>query len=84
MILDHLDELVTRRSQAIWPPIPVVLLTATKGRPKDSTPRVLAVQDQVAAAANARHIIIPTAGHYIHVDEPDLVTTCIRDTARRQ
>ncbi|HEY0693594.1 MAG TPA: alpha/beta hydrolase [Kribbella sp.] len=81
MIIDHLDELAARRSKGVWPKVPVVLLTATMGRPEDSTKQVIAVQDQVVAAVNGRHVIVSDAGHYIHVDRPDLVAKWVRDVA---
>jgi pimeloyl-ACP methyl ester carboxylesterase len=81
MILDHLDEMVARRSQGVWPKVPVVLLTATMGRPEESTAQVIAVQDQVVAAVNGRHVIVSDAGHYIHVDRPDLVAGWVRNVA---
>jgi pimeloyl-ACP methyl ester carboxylesterase len=81
MILDHLDEMVARRSQGAWPKVPVVLLTATMGRPEESTAQVIAIQDQVVAAVNGRHVIVSDAGHYIHVDRPDLVAKWVRDVA---
>ena len=83
MILDHLDELSVRRSQGVWPKVPMVLLTATLGRPEEWIPKVIAVQDQVVAAANGQHIIVPDAGHYIHLDRPDLIIKCIRGIASR-
>jgi pimeloyl-ACP methyl ester carboxylesterase len=83
MILDHLDEMAVRRSQGVWPEVPVVLLTATLGRPEEWIPKVIAVQDQVVASANGHHIIVPTAGHYIHLDRPDLVVSWIQDITSR-
>jgi pimeloyl-ACP methyl ester carboxylesterase len=83
MILDHLEELSVRRSQGVWPRIPVVLLTATLGRPEEWIPKVIAVQDQVVAAANGQHIIVPDAGHYTHLDRPDLVINWIQNVASR-
>lgn len=79
MIIDNLDELAARRAKAVWPQIPVILLTATKGRPEDSTAQVITTQEQVAAAANGKHIIVPDSGQYLHVDKPGLVLKCIRD-----
>jgi pimeloyl-ACP methyl ester carboxylesterase len=81
-ILDHLEDLAARRTRAVWPAIPVVLLTATKGRPAEFTPRVLEVQDQLAAQCNARHQLAPDSGHYIHVEQPDLVVACVKEVAR--
>jgi pimeloyl-ACP methyl ester carboxylesterase len=77
MILDHLDDLTARRAAAVWPEIPVVLLTATKGRPPEFTPLVIAVQDQVAAESGGRHQVVPDSGHYLHLDRPDLVVACV-------
>jgi pimeloyl-ACP methyl ester carboxylesterase len=81
MILDHLDGIADRRSRSTWPAIPVVLLTATKGRPADSTEQVIVIQDHVVAAAHGRHTIVPEAGHYIHLDRPDLVIQAVRSVA---
>ena len=81
MILDHVDEMSVRRSQSAWPKLPMVLLTATLGRPEEWIPKVIAVQDQVVASAGGDHMIVPDAGHYIHLDRPDLVTHWIREVA---
>jgi pimeloyl-ACP methyl ester carboxylesterase len=81
MILDHVDELAARRKQAVWPKIPVVLLTATKGRPAEFTPEVIAVQDQLATECNGRHLVVPDSGHYVQIDRPDLVVGCVREVA---
>jgi pimeloyl-ACP methyl ester carboxylesterase len=78
MILDHVEELAERRQQAVWPEIPVVFLTATKGRPPEFTPQVIAVQEQVATECNGRHQVVPDSGHYLHIDRPDLVIACVR------
>jgi pimeloyl-ACP methyl ester carboxylesterase len=79
MALDHLDQITVRRSQSVWPKAPVVLLTATKGRPEAMTVQVLAIQEQVRSAANGRHLVVPDSGHYIHLDRPDLVISSIRE-----
>ena len=81
MILDHIDDLGTRRTQAAWPKIPIVLLTATKGRPAEFTPQVIAVQDRLAAQSGARHQVVPDSGHYLHIDRPELVAGCVREVA---
>jgi pimeloyl-ACP methyl ester carboxylesterase len=41
--------------------------------------RAIALQDEVVAAATGRHVIVPDAGHYIHVDRPDLVISAVRE-----
>ncbi|MFI5693477.1 alpha/beta fold hydrolase [Kribbella sp. NPDC051586] len=81
MILDHVDDLAGRRARAVWPEIPVVLLTATKGRPAEFTPLVIAVQDQLATECDGRHQVVPDSGHYLHIDRPDLVVACVEEVA---
>ncbi|TDX03299.1 alpha/beta fold hydrolase [Kribbella sp. VKM Ac-2566] len=81
MILDHVDDLTARRRQAVWPEIPVVLLTATKGRPPEFTPQVIAVQEQLATECDGRHQVVPDSGHYMHIDRPDLVIACVEEVA---
>jgi pimeloyl-ACP methyl ester carboxylesterase len=60
------------------------VLTATKGRPPDSTEQVLAVQEDLVAATGGRHIVVPEAGHYLHIDRPDLVVQAVRDVLQSQ
>jgi pimeloyl-ACP methyl ester carboxylesterase len=79
MIMNHLDELADRRARAAWPSVPVVLLTATLGRPPEFTPMVVKVQDQLASECGGRHQVVADSGHYLHVDRPDLVTACVRE-----
>lgn len=81
MILDHVDELVARRAKAVWPPIPVVILTATKGRAPEWTPLVIATQEQVATECNGRHQVVPDSGHYLQIDRPDLVIAGVGEVA---
>lgn len=81
MILSHLDELADRRENALWPKVPIVTLTATKGRPAEYIPPVIAAQDQLAALTGARHTVVPDSGHYIHIDRPDLVAEAVREVA---
>jgi pimeloyl-ACP methyl ester carboxylesterase len=83
MIVDRLEDLTHHRSTATWPEVPTIILTATKGRPPRFVAPVIAIQEQVARAANAQHIVVPDSGHYIHVDRPDLVTRLVRDIAAR-
>jgi pimeloyl-ACP methyl ester carboxylesterase len=83
MILDHLEELSVRRSQGVWPKVPVVLLTATLGRPEEWIPKVIAVQDELATASNGQHVVVPDSGHHIHLDRPDLVIHWIQTIASR-
>lgn len=79
MILDHLDEIAARRGLSTWAGRPLVVLTATKGRPPDSTEQVPAVQEALVATVGGRHVVVPDAGHYLHIDRPDLVVRAVRD-----
>jgi pimeloyl-ACP methyl ester carboxylesterase len=63
MILSHLDELVDRRSKAISSQVPLVTLTATKGRPLEYVGPVIAAQEALIAAAGGRHSVVPDSGH---------------------
>ena len=84
MILDHIDEIAVRRasSSSAWTGKPLVVLTATKGRPPDSTKQVLALQEALVASVGGRHIVVPDSGHYIHIDRPDLVVRAVRDVTQ--
>jgi pimeloyl-ACP methyl ester carboxylesterase len=42
------------------------------------------MQDELAAlSTDSEHIMAGKAGHYVHLDEPDLVIQAIRDLVRR-
>jgi pimeloyl-ACP methyl ester carboxylesterase len=42
------------------------------------------LQDELAAlSSDSEHIKAQEAGHYVHLDEPDLVIRAIRDLVRR-
>lgn len=79
MILGSLDEIAHRRRTAVWPKVPVVTLTATKGRPSEYATPVIEAQERLAAESGATHTVVPDSGHYIHVDRPDLVIRSVRE-----
>jgi pimeloyl-ACP methyl ester carboxylesterase len=79
MILGSLDELAQRRRTAVWPKVPVVTLTATRGRPAEYATPVIEAQERLAAESGATHTVVPDSGHYIHVDRPDLVIRSVRE-----
>ncbi|ONI69440.1 hypothetical protein BWI15_22945 [Kribbella sp. ALI-6-A] len=81
MAVDHTDDIAVRRAQSVWPQVPVVVLTATKGKPAPVLEPMMAVQNELVAAANGRHVVVPDAGHDLHVDRPDLVIQAVRDVA---
>jgi pimeloyl-ACP methyl ester carboxylesterase len=58
--------------------IPVVVLSAGSRDPR------WAAEDAALAraSANGRHLISPGSGHWIHLDDPDLVINAIRDVMR--
>ncbi|WP_427895738.1 alpha/beta fold hydrolase [Kribbella sp. GL6] len=79
MVLDSVGELRERRGRGTWTGLPVVLLTATKGRAVEWTPRVIAVQEQLAVECKGRHQVVPESGHYLQIDVPELVIACVRE-----
>lgn len=57
--------------------IPVVVLSAARGRPRALRTRWTGLQAGVAGAAQGRHAIVPGAGHAIHHDQPGVVAEAI-------
>ncbi|HWD78482.1 MAG TPA: alpha/beta hydrolase [Kribbella sp.] len=80
MVLEHVEELAARRAAAVWPEAPLTVLTATKGRPAEFTPWVVAVQEGMATEGGGRHLVVADSGHYLQIDRPDLVVGCVRGT----
>jgi pimeloyl-ACP methyl ester carboxylesterase len=63
--------------------IPLTVLSAARQAPRIG-PTWAQMQDELAAlSTDSEHITAPEAGHYIHLDEPDLVIKAIRDLVRR-
>lgn len=63
--------------------IPLTVLTRASGT-GESWPVWAQLQDELAAlSTDSEHIHAETAGHFIHLDEPDLVVKAIRDLVRR-
>jgi pimeloyl-ACP methyl ester carboxylesterase len=63
--------------------IPLTVLTRATGT-GDSWPVWALLQDELATlSSSSEHIHAETAGHYIQLDEPDLVVGAIRDLVRR-
>ncbi len=61
-----------------WPPLSVPLTIISAG---NATAAQIEEWDRLAAASPAgRHIRARTAGHWVHLDEPGLVLTAIRQT----
>ncbi|SRR5712691_708250 len=76
------------RATAGLPEVPVVVLSATKGLPKGMRGRWTALQAGLAeSVARGVHIVAEDAGHAIHQERPEQVTTAVLDVVeliRRQ
>ena len=75
-------DLEQARAAVPLPNIPVILLTGMADEP-DKTPEAkqlwLSLHNEwLRTIPNARHIITNKSGHYIQIDEPELVTDAIR------
>ncbi len=69
-----------RRVQATsaLPDVPVVVLSATRRSPRGVREHWTQLQAGVAAGARrGRHVVVPGAGHAVHVDRPNVVTDAI-------
>jgi pimeloyl-ACP methyl ester carboxylesterase len=78
-LADRSTGLVRRlRAEARWPDVPVIVLTATTGKPARLQQRATELHARVAAAApRGRQILVERSGHYIHHDRPDAVVEAI-------
>jgi pimeloyl-ACP methyl ester carboxylesterase len=78
-LADGSRHLVRRaRAEASPPDVPLIVLTATTGKPPALLSRSTALLAEVAAAApRGRQILVENAGHYIHHDRPDAVVDAI-------
>jgi pimeloyl-ACP methyl ester carboxylesterase len=55
----------------------------TVTKPDRHPPQTMHWVNTFAAQANSQHISAHAAGHYVHLDEPDLVIQAILDLVRR-
>ena len=63
--------------------VPLTVLTRATS-PGWDWPVWAQLQDELAAlSSDSEHIKAQEAGHYVHLDEPDLVIKAIRDLVRR-
>jgi pimeloyl-ACP methyl ester carboxylesterase len=68
------------RADAVFPDVPVIVLSATTGLPARFRTRFTAVHARLAASApRGRQIVVDNAGHYIHHQQPDVVVQAIAD-----
>jgi len=76
---DYLEALPASSAEAAKlgpvPPVPITILSASH-----STPAQLAERDDMARRSpTGRHIVAPHSGHWIHLDQPELVIQSVRD-----
>ncbi len=63
--------------------VPLTVLTAARWS-RRLWPAWVQMQDELAAlSSDSEHIHAVNAGHYLHLDEPDLIVQVIRDLVRR-
>ncbi|MBV6697185.1 alpha/beta hydrolase [Kitasatospora aureofaciens] len=75
-------EIRRRRSAARLPDVPVAVLSATEGLPKVLRTRWTLLQSRIAEhATRGTHIVVPGAGHAVHVDDPGAVTAAVLEVA---
>jgi pimeloyl-ACP methyl ester carboxylesterase len=75
----YLESLPASAAQAVTlgdpPPVPMVILSAA-----NSTPAQLAERDALARRSqHGKHILASKSGHWIHLDQPELVIEAIRE-----
>ena len=64
--------------------VPLTVLTALRRLDESLLPAWVQMQEELAAlSSDSEHITAPEAGHYMHLDDPDLVVQAIRDLVRR-
>lgn len=64
--------------------VPLDVLTALKRLDQSRLQAWLEMQDELAAlSSGSRHVTAEDVGHYMHLDDPALVTQAIRDLVRR-
>ncbi|MFI7209891.1 alpha/beta fold hydrolase [Micromonospora maritima] len=68
------------RGTSAMPDVPVVVLSAGRGKPRSLQERSAPLMREIAASTpRGRHSIVDDAGHYIHHDRPEVVIEAIAD-----
>jgi pimeloyl-ACP methyl ester carboxylesterase len=71
-----------RRTEPSFPDVPVVVLSASRGFPRQFQKRWTELQAGLAASApRGRHVVVHGTGHQIHRQRPDVVAGAIRQVA---
>ena len=64
--------------------IPLTVLTALRRLDESLLPAWVQMQEELAAlSSDSVHVTVRESGHYLHLDDPDLVIKAIRDLVRR-
>ena len=64
--------------------VPLTVLTALRRLDESLLSAWLQIQEELAAlSSDSEHITAPRVGHYMHLDDPDLVVKAIRHLVRR-
>lgn len=72
------------RARTPLPDVPVVVLSATTGQPVRMRQRWTALQGRIATGVpQGEHVVVPDAGHYVHVSRPDVVVDAVRSVLDR-
>lgn len=64
--------------------IPLTVLTALRRLDESLLPAWAQMQEELAAlSSDSVHVTVRESGHYLHLDDPDLVVKAVRDLVRR-
>ncbi|MFB9962183.1 alpha/beta fold hydrolase [Sinosporangium siamense] len=66
---DMADDLTALRGKLPYPAVPTVVITAGRENP---------CHRDLAAALNAERVVLPDAGHQVHVERPEAVAAAVR------
>lgn len=79
---DSLDEALSEAAIVRLPEIPITLISGTKEVPEGPEAllrlKLSLHEEWVRRIPEARHVVVPDAGHYVQIDRPDLVVAEIR------
>jgi len=78
-LADHLAELPAAAAEgnelALPSEIPITILSAATATPHETAER----DSWIARSPHAKHIVAAMSGHWVHLDEPELVVQAIRE-----
>jgi pimeloyl-ACP methyl ester carboxylesterase len=71
------------RATSALPDVPIVVLSATKGLPKNMRERWTKRQASLTETVAGQHLVAEDTGHAIHQERPEQVTTTVIDVVER-